>query len=246
MTIEKDLHSRSDATHFHAPCSGDIAVSPKSLTIVLPVHNAELRLRNNVREVLELASELTPKFDVLIIDDGSTDSTFEVAEELATLFPQVSVRRNRYCRGLGETLQYVQRRVRSDAVMVHDGVTPIDQREIRMLWRQWIVSAAHESASATDGARQGAIDFAAIADMRSIHESMERAHARITGFQMLSLPEHGKTFIDSLPELHVLPEPARTDAPHASRRSDRDVLGQIPRLPRPKFLSALAAFALGE
>ena len=56
----------------------------KSLTIVLPVHNAESRLRKNVSELLELASELTAKFGVLIIDDGSTDATFEVAEELAS------------------------------------------------------------------------------------------------------------------------------------------------------------------
>jgi tetraacyldisaccharide-1-P 4'-kinase len=246
MTMKTDRHSRSDATNLHAPCFGDIAVSPKSLTIVLPVHNAESRLRSNVREVLELASELTPNFGVLIIDDGSTDSTFEVAEELATIFPQVSVRRHRYCCGLGETLQYVQRRVRSDAVIVHDGVTPIDQREIRTLWRQWITSAAHKSASTKDGAHRHGIDFAAMADMRSIHSAMERAHSRLAGFQLLSLPEHGKSFIDSLSAMSDLPEPARTDAPHASRRADRDDLGQIPRLPRPKFLSALAAFAFGE
>ena len=80
----------------------------KSLTIVLPVHNAESRLRKNVRELLELASELTARFGVLIIDDGSTDATYEVAEELASYFPQVTIRRNRQCLGLGASLEYVQ------------------------------------------------------------------------------------------------------------------------------------------
>ena len=41
----------------------------KSLTVVLPVHNGETRLRKSVNEILELASELTSKFGVLIIDD---------------------------------------------------------------------------------------------------------------------------------------------------------------------------------
>ena len=214
----------------------------KSLTIVLPVHNAESRLRNNVGELLELASELTPKFGVLIIDDGSTDSTFEVAEELATRYPQVSVKRHRYCRGLGETLQYVQRRVRSDAVMVHDGVTPINQQQIRKMWRQWLVASATNDTPATTAA-DASRDISDFAELRSLHAAMERAHSQLTGFQMMSLPEAGGAFIDEMP---ALVEPARNEARHASHQAHGEGLGQIPLLPRPKFLSALAAFALGE
>jgi hypothetical protein len=68
-----------EASQAHSPHLGD-SVLNKSLTIVLPVHNAESRLRNNVHELLEIASELTAKFGVPIIDDGSTDATLEVAE----------------------------------------------------------------------------------------------------------------------------------------------------------------------
>src|SRR3954471_10234555 len=89
----------------------------KSLTVVLPVYNGETRLRKSVHEILELASELTSKFGVLIIDDGSNDATSEVAEELPARCPQVSVRRNRHRSGLGPAIEYVQRRVRSDAVI---------------------------------------------------------------------------------------------------------------------------------
>jgi hypothetical protein len=218
-------------------------VLTKSLTIVLPVHNAEARLRNNVGELLELASELTPKFGVLIIDDGSTDSTFEVAEELATQYPQVTVRRHRHCRGLGETLQYVQRRVRSDAVMVHDGVTPINQQQIRTLWRQWIVDNASNKNSAALNERHA---ISELANLRSIHSAMERAHSQLIGFQLMSLPEHGAAFIDSLPPLADGERVEARLTTHASHRAHGEGLGQIPRLPRPKFLSALAAFALGE
>lgn len=113
----------------------------KSLTVVLPVYNGETRLRKSVDEILELASELTSKFGVLIIDDGSNDATYEVAEELAARYPQVSVRRHRHRRGLGPTIDYVQRRVRSDAVIVHDGTSPINAGEVRTMWRRWIREA---------------------------------------------------------------------------------------------------------
>jgi hypothetical protein len=220
----------------------------KSLTIVLPVHNAESRLRCDVANVLDLASDLTPKFSVLIVDDGSTDATYEVAEELATRYPQVSVKRHRYVRGLGETLQYVQRRVRSDAVMVHDGVTPINQQQIRKLWRQWLGASSPLHNCANVAAADAPTDTFDFSELRSIHSAMERVHSQLAGFQLMSLPEHGAAFIEPLPAINesAIVERARNDAIHSAHRAHGEGLGQIPRLPRPKFLSALAAFAFGE
>ncbi len=210
----------------------------KSLTIVLPVHNAESRLRKNVGELLELASELTAKFGVLIIDDGSTDATFEVAGELAAHFPQVSVRRHRQCLGLGAAIDYAQRRVRSDAVILHDGVSPIDSQQVRSLWRRWVdqsISSASSPAAFADRS-QDVRDFA---NLSAIHATMEQVHRQAIGFQLLT-PLNDSASSNELPELSELP---RTDTSHAPRRSG---VGRIPSLPRPKFLSALAEFALGE
>jgi hypothetical protein len=210
----------------------------KSLTVVLPVYNGETRLRKSVHEILELASELTSKFGVLIIDDGSNDATYEVAEELAARYPQVSVRRNRHRRGLGPTIDYVQRRVRSDAVIMHDGASPIDAGEMRTLWRSWI----HQTGPANDRPATGTMHEAMreLAKLPAIHAAMEKAHRRVIGFQLITPAETAETPADELASrLHT----SRSDAaPSAQQRS----LGRIPPLPRPKFLSALANFALGE
>jgi cellulose synthase/poly-beta-1,6-N-acetylglucosamine synthase-like glycosyltransferase len=198
---------------------------------VLPVHNAESRLQTNVRQLLELASELTAKFGVLIIDDGSTDATFEVAEELAAHYPQVSVRRHRHCRGLGAAIEYVQRRVRSDAVIVHDGVTPIDPQQMRNLWREWTGQASSHST---------ARDFA---KLPALHAAMERAHRKVIGFQLMTPPQ-----CDSEPSdaSNATRKVARSELQNGPHFAHHDSLGKIPPLPRPKFLSALAEFALGE
>jgi hypothetical protein len=209
------------------------------LTIVLPVYNAESKLRKNVNELLELASDLTAKFGVLIIDDGSTDATYEVAEELAAHYPQVSVRRHRHRRGLGAAMEYIQRRVRSDAVMIHDGVTPIDSRQVRNLWQRWTrQSMSSDCALAASGHQPG--DICDFANLPAIHAAMERAHGQVIGFQLVTVSPTDAASNDTS---HESSGALRDDAQHFPHRVG---VGQIPRLPRPKFLTALAEFALGE
>jgi hypothetical protein len=227
--------ARSDTPSF----IGD-SVFNKSLTVVLPIYNGEARLRKNVNEILELASELTNKFGVLIIDDGSNDSTYEVAEELAAHFPQVTVQRNRHRRGLGSVIDYAQRRVRSDAVIVHDGVTPIDAGEIRTLWRNWAARTPNAKGENGEPATmQG--QMCDLANLPAIHAAMERVHGRLTGFQMVApLPMD-----EAIEDLGAAASTAtlRSDSPRNGRKNG---VGVIPILPGPKFLTAIANFALGE
>src|SRR3954469_7512887 len=210
----------------------------KSLTVVLPVYNGETRLRKSVHEILELAGELTSKFGVLIIDDGSNDSTYEVAEELAARYPQVSVRRNRHRCGLGPTIDYVQRRVRSDAVIMHDGASPIDAGEMRSLWRNWL----HKTSPAKDRLAAGTNHEAMreLAKLPAIHAAIEKAHSRVIGFQFITPIETAE------PATGDLASALQTMRSDAAAPVGQRSLGKIPRLPRPKFLSALANFAMGE
>ena len=71
----------------------------RSLTVLLPVQDVQSTLADTVAEVLEAASDLTDRFELLIIDDGSTDATCEVTEELIRHYPQV--RAIRHSRPLG-------------------------------------------------------------------------------------------------------------------------------------------------
>ena len=212
----------------------------KSLTIVLPVYNGASRLRTQVREILELASELTNEFGILIVDDGSNDATFEVAEELATRYPQISVRRHRHRAGLGPTIEHIQRSVRSDAVIMHDGLTPIDPNQMRIVWRRWLAESADNS-TAIAAATALQSDICDLPNLPAIHAVMERSHGRVLGFQLVT-PQPDSD-IQSPDEALAATNMPRTDAAHMPRQLG---VGEIPRLPRPKFLTAVAAFALGE
>ncbi len=62
----------------------------RSLSVLLPVRNAQSTLSEAVLDLLDVLPELTPRFEILIVDDASPDATIEVADELAACYPQVA------------------------------------------------------------------------------------------------------------------------------------------------------------
>lgn len=191
-----------------------------SLSIVLPIHNAETSLRQSIGRVLEVASDLTPSFEVLIYDDGSTDDSFDIASELAARYPQIQVARQARHRGLGPTLKSARRRATGEVVIVHDGVSTLKAEQLRSLWSQRLTGVGANEVS--------------IADLHlpaRTHAAMASVHQRLMGFQMLKGNTEAK-------------EAAHQPVPAPKRKSAG--IGSIPVLPRPNFLNTLGDFALGE
>ncbi|HVA50718.1 MAG TPA: glycosyltransferase [Pirellulales bacterium] len=61
-----------------------------SLSALVPVTNSQSTVGPLVSQLLEVMSELTDRFELLVIDNGSTDATAEVIADLALLYPQLS------------------------------------------------------------------------------------------------------------------------------------------------------------
>jgi glycosyltransferase involved in cell wall biosynthesis len=66
----------------------------RSLSVLLPVKNAQATLTATVHELLDVGTDSGGPFELLIIDDGSTDATNEVAHELTQSYPQIRVFRH--------------------------------------------------------------------------------------------------------------------------------------------------------
>ena len=74
--------------------------SPR-ISVVLPVRNGEHEIESRVIQILEAISDLTRvTSELLVVDDGSKDSTPEVLSELKARYPQVRVVRHSRPRGL--------------------------------------------------------------------------------------------------------------------------------------------------
>jgi glycosyltransferase involved in cell wall biosynthesis len=120
----------------------------RSLSILLPVQNAQASLQLSVARLLEAASELTDKFEILIVDEGSADHTDEIARELATIYPQVNLLSHAVPRGTVEVIRRGLARTSGEIVCLHEGQGEVDLSDLRELWKlrdqEDLIVARHE------------------------------------------------------------------------------------------------------
>ena len=81
-----------------------------------------------VPEILEMASDVSERFELLIIDDGSTDATSEVARELSRNYPQIRILRHAQPLGEEAALRTGLTQSRGDVVCVRGGQPPSFER----------------------------------------------------------------------------------------------------------------------
>jgi glycosyltransferase involved in cell wall biosynthesis len=91
------LRPRGDITD---ACCAPVCSAP-ALTVVLPCYNEAERLPSTLRALLAHLSAVPGEVEVLVVDDGSTDATVEVAEAVAAVDRRVRVLSHRPNRGKG-------------------------------------------------------------------------------------------------------------------------------------------------
>jgi len=107
----------------------------RSLSVLLPVRNAQVTLAATVLELLEVLPELTHHFELVIIDDGSGDATIEVADELAACYPQVSVVRHAESLGRASAIDAGLTHSKGEVIFLQDEGCTLAIDEVHKLWR---------------------------------------------------------------------------------------------------------------
>lgn len=102
------------------------------LSIVIPAYNEETRLPATLRIILECMERTWPgNFEILVVDDGSSDRTAELAEEFARRRGEVRLLRNPGNRGKGYSVRHGMLEARGDWVLFTDAdlSAPIEELE---------------------------------------------------------------------------------------------------------------------
>ena len=118
-----------------------------SRSYVLVVNNGEVWLTRKVEELLEDVSHEEGQFELLIIDDGSTDETSHVAARLASTYPQITIVRRESRMGTDAALQLAMQQAKGERVVMMSSDDPENYpfRRVEVLgpWSNPVVSAPH-------------------------------------------------------------------------------------------------------
>jgi glycosyltransferase involved in cell wall biosynthesis len=108
----------------------------RSISIVIPAYNEQVRLPDTLRRVERYLQDTDWVFhEILVVDDGSTDGTFDGAAAFAAANPNIRVLRNPGNRGKGFSVRHGMLEARGEWRLFSDAdlSTPIE--ELEKLWR---------------------------------------------------------------------------------------------------------------
>ena len=102
--------------------------APVLLSVLIPAYNAEPLLAQTVQQTVEYLRGLGISFEVVIANDGSTDRTAAVLDELSAAFPEVHGLRLHRNRGKGAAVRAAFAAARGSRVifMDADGATSLE------------------------------------------------------------------------------------------------------------------------
>jgi glycosyltransferase involved in cell wall biosynthesis len=98
----------------------------RTLSVVLPCYDEALNLRSVVANAGAAAAMTTAGYEIVVVDDGSTDGTAAIAAELAAADPHVRVIVHGRNRGYGDALRTGIATARMDWVLLMDSDRQFD------------------------------------------------------------------------------------------------------------------------
>jgi glycosyltransferase involved in cell wall biosynthesis len=146
---------------------GISVTSTPELSIVVPSYNEELRLPASLEKIANYIGEKRPNTEVLVVDDGSTDRTAQVAESWKDRIPRLRVLSNGTNRGKGFSVRHGSLEAQGDVLLFTDADLSAPIEEAEKLF------AALQSHDVAIGSR--ALDRSLI----EVHESLFREFAGI-------------------------------------------------------------------
>ncbi len=109
------------------------SISRQSISVFFPAFNDEQTIGSLVIKALNVLDELADDYEVLVINDGSTDRTPQIIDKLSEAFPQVVAIHHEQNLGYGAALQSGFRHAMKDLIFYTDGDGQYEVDELRRM-----------------------------------------------------------------------------------------------------------------
>lgn len=159
---------------------------PLDLSIIIPAFNEEGRLAESLKRIREYLTRRAMTFEVLVVDDGSTDGTAKIVERARDAFPELRLISNSANRGKGFSVRHGMLEARGEIALFTDAdlSAPIEEAD-KLL------------AALRDGGYDGAIGSRAVdRSLIEVHQSRFREIAGII-FNLMVRSAVGLPFQDT-------------------------------------------------
>ena len=104
-----------------------------SISVFFPAFNDEGSIADLIHETLKILPAITDDYEVIVVNDGSSDGTAAVLNELASKLPQLRVVHHPKNLGYGGALRSGFKHIAKDMIFYTDGDGQYDVREITKL-----------------------------------------------------------------------------------------------------------------
>lgn len=101
-----------------------------SLSIFFPFWNEEENIESVVKKAIPVAERVANKWEIIMVDDGSSDRTLDVAERLKKSNRNLAVVHNKTNRGYGAALKAGFEKAKYDLVVFTDGDGQFDFSQV--------------------------------------------------------------------------------------------------------------------
>lgn len=105
-------------------------ITIKELSVFFPAFNEESNIRVTVEKALEVLPSVAETYEIIIVDDGSTDNTKEIADQIAAQNPLVRVIHHKTNLGYGAALRAGFYNAQYDPIVFTDADGQFDFAEV--------------------------------------------------------------------------------------------------------------------
>ena len=126
---------------------------PQSISVVIPAYNEEKRLASTLSSVFQYLDARSDNFEIVVVDDGSHDSTPDLVETFAKQYPQVRLISYAPNKGKGFAVRTGMLSATKDLVLMNDADGATNIAEIERLLNaleQWAQIAIGSRAKKSD------------------------------------------------------------------------------------------------
>lgn len=108
----------------------------ESISAFFPCYNDQETIAQVVEKALKVLGELTDDYEVIVVDDGSTDESPRIVDELASRYPQVKVVHHGRNRGYGAAIRTGIAQSGKEWIFYTDGDGQYDVEQLRLLYER--------------------------------------------------------------------------------------------------------------